>query len=109
MSMTAQDRQVRRRLAILHHADEVAGSVGTRCYVVLLHGRDDGDLLLIQVKEATDSVLARAHARSGDSAMIAGYIGTGATFARRSLLSLRPTPTRQNATTASFSKPSGTA
>jgi uncharacterized protein (DUF2252 family) len=33
------------------------GSVGTRCYVVLLLGRDNGDPLLIQVKEAEASVL----------------------------------------------------
>jgi uncharacterized protein (DUF2252 family) len=134
------------------------GSVGTRCFAVLLQGRDDGDPLFLQVKEATTSVLerhhrkshfpnhaqrvvegqrltqaasdiflgwirgrgdehrdfywrqlldvkgsadleaitapglvlygelcgaalARAHARSGDAAMITGYIGTGAAFA----------------------------
>ncbi|MEU4159054.1 DUF2252 domain-containing protein [Actinoplanes sp. NPDC026670] len=34
------------------------GSVGTRCWVVLLTGRDDGDPLLLQVKEAGPSVLA---------------------------------------------------
>jgi len=34
------------------------GSVGTRCSLVLLGGAD-GDTLLLQVKEATDSVLAR--------------------------------------------------
>jgi uncharacterized protein (DUF2252 family) len=33
------------------------GSVGTRCFVVLLEGRDQGDALLLQVKEATASVL----------------------------------------------------
>ena len=132
------------------------GSVGTRCYIALFHGRDDNDPLFVQIKEATDSVLAehlgggsyanngrrvvegqrvmqaagdmllgwarsrreprdfyirqlfdvkgsvdletarpagltiygalcgatlaRAHARSGDAAMIAGYIGSGSTF-----------------------------
>jgi uncharacterized protein (DUF2252 family) len=132
------------------------GSVGTRCFIALLHGRDDDDPLFVQIKEASDSVLARhlggetyanngqrvvegqrvmqaagdmllgwarsrrqprdfyfrqlfdvkgspdletarpagltlygalcgatlarAHARSGDAAMIAGYIGTGTTF-----------------------------
>jgi uncharacterized protein (DUF2252 family) len=35
------------------------GSVGTRCWVVLLLGRDDADPLLLQVKEAQPSVLAR--------------------------------------------------
>lgn len=34
------------------------GSVGTRCWVILLRGRDDGDLLLLQVKEAQPSVLS---------------------------------------------------
>jgi uncharacterized protein (DUF2252 family) len=34
------------------------GSVGTRCWVVLLQGRDDSDPLLLQVKEAQQSVLA---------------------------------------------------
>ncbi|MER7251293.1 DUF2252 domain-containing protein [Kribbella sp. NPDC000426] len=33
------------------------GSVGTRCWIVLLRGRDDGDPLLLQVKEAEPSVL----------------------------------------------------
>jgi uncharacterized protein (DUF2252 family) len=34
------------------------GSVGTRCWIVLLRGRDDGDPLFLQVKEAQRSVLA---------------------------------------------------
>jgi uncharacterized protein (DUF2252 family) len=34
------------------------GSVGTRCWIVLLRGRDDDDPLLLQVKEAQPSVLA---------------------------------------------------
>jgi uncharacterized protein (DUF2252 family) len=34
-----------------------AGSVGTRAYVVLLEGRDEGDPLFLQVKEAGPSVL----------------------------------------------------
>ena len=34
------------------------GSVGTRCWIVLLLGRDDSDPLFLQVKEAQDSVLA---------------------------------------------------
>jgi uncharacterized protein (DUF2252 family) len=35
------------------------GSVGTRCWIILLLGRDDGDPLLLQVKEADQSVLSR--------------------------------------------------
>jgi uncharacterized protein (DUF2252 family) len=34
------------------------GSVGTRCWILLLIGRDDADPLLLQVKEAGESVLA---------------------------------------------------
>ncbi|MEU5952275.1 DUF2252 domain-containing protein [Streptomyces sp. NPDC047525] len=34
------------------------GSVGTRCWIILLLGRDDGDPLLLQAKEAPVSVLA---------------------------------------------------
>ena len=35
------------------------GSVGTRCWIVLLRGRDDDDPLFLQVKEAQESVLAK--------------------------------------------------
>jgi len=34
------------------------GSVGTRCWIVLMLGRDDADPLFLQVKEAQRSVLA---------------------------------------------------
>jgi AI-2 transport protein TqsA len=34
------------------------GSVGTRCWLVLMRGRDDHDPLFLQVKEAQESVLA---------------------------------------------------
>jgi len=40
------------------------GSVGTRCFVFVLEGRDEGDPLILQAKEATASVL-EGHA--GDS------------------------------------------
>jgi uncharacterized protein (DUF2252 family) len=35
------------------------GSVGTRCWIVLMLGRDETDPLFLQVKEAEESVLAR--------------------------------------------------
>jgi uncharacterized protein (DUF2252 family) len=35
------------------------GSVGTRCWIVLMLGRDDNDPLFLQVKEAEASVLSR--------------------------------------------------
>ncbi|WP_035802920.1 DUF2252 domain-containing protein [Kitasatospora mediocidica] len=34
------------------------GSVGTRCWIILLRGRDAGDPLFLQAKEADESVLA---------------------------------------------------
>src|SRR5690606_22526043 len=34
------------------------GSVGTRCLIALMHGRDEDDVLFLQVKEAEHSVLA---------------------------------------------------
>jgi nitroreductase len=42
-----------------HAARKVVGvgSVGTRCYILLLVGRDEGDPLFLQVKEARPSVL----------------------------------------------------
>ena len=53
------------RHALLDHYDLVevglkvvgVGSVGTRCLLLLLLGRDDGDPLFLQAKEATNSVL----------------------------------------------------
>ena len=36
------------------------GSVGTRCFVIVLQGRDENDPLILQVKEATASVLEAA-------------------------------------------------
>jgi uncharacterized protein (DUF2252 family) len=40
------------------------GSVGTRCFIVLLQGRDASDPLFLQVKEATASVLEEHLPRS---------------------------------------------
>jgi uncharacterized protein (DUF2252 family) len=40
------------------------GSVGTRCFIVLLQGRDASDPLFLQVKEATASVFERHLPRS---------------------------------------------
>ncbi len=50
----------------LHAARKVVGvgSVGTRCYVLLLIGRDDRDPLILQVKEANASVLEAYAGRS---------------------------------------------
>jgi len=51
------------------------GSVGTRCFAVLLEGRDEGDALLLQAKEATASVLApylgsSGHANHGERVVV---------------------------------------
>jgi uncharacterized protein (DUF2252 family) len=45
----------------VHAARKVVGvgSVGTRCYILLMLGRDEGDPLFLQVKEAQASVLER--------------------------------------------------
>jgi uncharacterized protein (DUF2252 family) len=34
------------------------GSVGTRCFIIVLEGRDEGDALILQAKQAEASVLA---------------------------------------------------
>ena len=54
-------RQLLARYEFVDLARKVVGvgSVGTRAWVVLLVGRDDGDPLLMQVKEAEASVLER--------------------------------------------------
>jgi uncharacterized protein (DUF2252 family) len=64
-------RSYRRTLAHDHHPLEEfryghaarkvvgVGSVGTRCYILLMLGRDDDDPLFLQVKEAQPSVLER--------------------------------------------------
>ena len=57
-------RDDRKKLLERYHLVDIAlkvvgvGSVGTRCMVVLFVGRDDGDPLFLQVKEAEASVLA---------------------------------------------------
>ena len=52
-------RQLLERFEIVDWARKVVGvgSVGTRAFIVLLQGRDGGDPLFLQVKEATRSVL----------------------------------------------------
>jgi uncharacterized protein (DUF2252 family) len=51
------------------------GSVGTRCYVIVLQGRDENDPLILQAKEATASVMepyldASAHASHGQRVVV---------------------------------------
>lgn len=40
------------------------GSVGTRCWIVLLEGLDSNDPLVLQIKEAQESVLERFTGKS---------------------------------------------
>jgi uncharacterized protein (DUF2252 family) len=58
---TLQDdrRHLLERFEVVDIARKVVGvgSVGTRAFIVLLQGRDEGDPLFLQVKEATASVL----------------------------------------------------
>jgi uncharacterized protein (DUF2252 family) len=58
-SMNAERRFLLSRYRILDVARKVVGvgSVGTRCWVIYLQGRDVGDPLFLQVKEAQPSVL----------------------------------------------------
>jgi len=59
-SMSFEHRQLLQRFHQVDLAIKVVGvgSVGTRCLIVLMHGRDEDDVLFLQVKEAEQSVLA---------------------------------------------------
>ena len=51
------------------------GSVGTRCFIMVLEGRDEDDPLILQVKEATASVMAghvgdTGHANHGERVVV---------------------------------------
>jgi uncharacterized protein (DUF2252 family) len=58
-TVSYRSRQLLERYTYRHTARKVVGvgSVGTRCWVVLLTGRTDADPLFLQVKEAGPSVL----------------------------------------------------
>ncbi|MFG1805225.1 DUF2252 domain-containing protein [Streptomyces sp. NPDC049040] len=58
-SLPPERRLLLSRFQVVDMARKVVGvgSVGTRCWVVLAVGRDDGDPLLLQAKEAGPSVL----------------------------------------------------
>jgi uncharacterized protein (DUF2252 family) len=59
-SLPAERRFLLDRFDLLDVARKVVGvgSVGTRCWALLMRGRDEGDPLFLQVKEAQGSVLA---------------------------------------------------
>jgi uncharacterized protein (DUF2252 family) len=58
-TLQADRRDLLERFRVVDVARKVVGvgSVGTRAFIVLLQGRDEGDPLFLQVKEATRSVL----------------------------------------------------
>jgi uncharacterized protein (DUF2252 family) len=59
-SLSPDRRELISRYQVLDGARKVVGvgSVGTRCWIVLLQGLDQGDPLFLQVKEAQESVLS---------------------------------------------------
>ncbi|MFD4566267.1 DUF2252 domain-containing protein [Streptomyces sp. NPDC058475] len=59
-ALSSERRHLLRRYHLVDMARKVVGvgSVGTRCWILLLLGRDDADPLLLQAKEAQESVLA---------------------------------------------------
>ena len=59
-SMLDDRRELLRRYHVIDFAHKVVGvgSVGLRAFVVLLQGRDEDDLLVLQVKEAVASALS---------------------------------------------------
>jgi len=66
-SLQADRRHLLEGYRIVDVARKVVGvgSVGTRCWIMLLLGRNDQDPLFIQVKEANESVLEPYAGRSG--------------------------------------------
>jgi uncharacterized protein (DUF2252 family) len=59
-TLPPERRHLLRHYRLVDMARKVVGvgSVGTRCWILLLLGRDDDDPLLLQAKEAQESVLA---------------------------------------------------
>lgn len=59
-SLSTERRQLLRQYRVVDIARKVVGvgSVGTRCWILLLLGKDDSDPLILQAKEADHSVLA---------------------------------------------------
>ncbi len=59
-TLPSERHQLLRHYRLVDMARKVVGvgSVGTRCWVLLLLGRDDDDPVLLQAKEAQESVLA---------------------------------------------------
>ena len=76
-SMAENRRELIERYRFVDFALKVVGvgSVGTRCFIVLLEGRDEEDPLILQAKEATASVLephvaASTHENHGERVVV---------------------------------------
>jgi uncharacterized protein (DUF2252 family) len=76
-SLQSERRRLLEQFRFAHLARKVVGvgSVGTRCWIVLLVGRDAGDPLVLQIKEAQRSVLdgfagVSAHANQGERVVV---------------------------------------
>ena len=78
-------RQLLSRYRILDVATKVVGvgSVGTYCFIVLLEGRDEGDPLFLQIKEANASVLEKHVGRADTPTTPNGWWRASATRRRR--------------------------
>jgi uncharacterized protein (DUF2252 family) len=64
-SLSSERQMLLRQFTPVESAHKVVGvgSVGTACYVMLLTGRDDHDPFFLQIKEASESVVAVATQR----------------------------------------------
>ena len=67
-TLPPEHQVIARRYAWIDFATRVGGvgSIGTRCFVVLLEGRDADDQIILQTKEAAPSVLAPHVTSTGD-------------------------------------------
>ncbi|MEB8337153.1 DUF2252 domain-containing protein [Streptomyces endophyticus] len=76
-TLTAERRALLTQYRVVDMARKVVGvgSVGTRCWIILLLGRDDRDPLMLQAKEAGTSVLAEfagpgVHTNQGERVVV---------------------------------------
>lgn len=74
-TLPSERRHLLRRYRLVDMARKVVGvgSVGTRCWILLLLGRDDDDPLVLQAKEAGKSVLSAHTGATGTTTRDAGW------------------------------------
>ena len=74
-SLQSDRRTLLERYSFVDMARKVVGvgSVGTRCWVVLLVGRDEDDPLLLQIKEAPPRCTPSSSARAGTPTRASGW------------------------------------